>query len=299
MATIKELKLRIRGITEMRKITNAMYMIASVKLRHAKEELEKTRPFFNNLRTQTQRVFRADATEKSQYFYPSFGKRDDETTVGFLVITSDKGLSGTYSRDVIKEALARSVPEKCDADSTKIFIVGEYGRQYFRGRNLPFAEDFDFPAASPNFHRARRMAHDLLARYDSGEIDELRVLYTDYENGLSTHVKEARILPFERKSFIDGAEDEVEFEYLPSISNVLETAVAGYLTGYIFSAMVDSYCSEQSMRMAAMDVANRNASELLDELKLQYNHARQSAITAEVTEISAGYRNRRKEPPQS
>ena len=298
MADIKELKTRIRGITEMRKITNAMYMIASVKLRRAKEELEKTRPFFDSLRTQTQRVFRADATEKSEYFFPSVGKRDDETTVGFLVITSDKGLAGAYSRDVIKEALARSVPEKCNADSTKIFIAGEYGRQYFRGRNLPFAEDFDYPAASPNFHRARRMAHDLLARYDSGEIDELRVLYTDYENGMSTRVKEARILPFERKKFASADEDDTEFEYLPSISSVIETAVAGYMTGFIFSAMVDSYCSEQSSRMAAMDVANRNASDLLGELKLQYNHARQSAITAEVAEISAGCRHRRKEPPQ-
>lgn len=298
MADIKEIKMRIQGITEMRKITNAMYMIASVKLRRAKEELEKTRPFFDNLRRQTRRVFRADAAEKSEYFYPSFGKRDDETTVGFLVITSDKGLAGAYSRDVIKEALERSVPEKCNADSTKLFIVGEYGRQYFRGRNLPFAEDFEYPAAAPNFYRARLMTRDLLARYDSGEIDELRVLYTDYENGMSARVKESRILPFERKQFTEGADDDVEFEFLPSIGHVLETAVAGYVTGYIFGAMVDSYCSEQSARMAAMDVANRNAADLLADLKLQYNHARQSAITAEVTEISAGYKHRRKEPPQ-
>ena len=299
MADIKEIQDRIKSVNDTMKITNAMYMIASVKLRRAKEELEKTRPFFDNLRRQTRRVFRADATEKSQYFYPSFGKRDDETTVGFLVITSDKGLAGAYSRDVIKEALARSVPEECSADSTKIFIAGEYGRQYFRGRNLPFAEDFVFPAASPNFHRARQMAHDLLARYDSGEIDELRVLYTDYENGMSSHVKESRILPFERKNFADVDEDGTEFEFLPSIGSVLDTAVAGYVTGYIFGAMVDSYCAEQSTRMAAMDVANRNASDLLAELKLQYNHARQSAITAEVAEVSAGYKHRRKEPPQS
>lgn len=299
MSDIKELKNRIEGITDMRKITNAMYLIASVKLRKAKEELEKTRPFFDVVRYEMKRIFRADEAEKSEYFFPAYGgKRDDETTVGFLVITADKGLAGAYSRDVIKEALARA--QACtEADSTKLFVVGEYGRQYLRNRAIPFAEEFDFPARNPSYHRAREISVDLLARYDSGEIDELRVLYTDYENGMSTKVNEARILPFERRDFADGTDEREEYEFMPSIGHVLERAVTGYVTGFVFSAMVDSFCSEQSARMNAMDVANRNAADLLADLKLRYNHARQSAITNEITEISSGYKNRRREAPKA
>jgi F-type H+-transporting ATPase subunit gamma len=295
MPDVKELKNRIEGITEMRKITNAMYLIASVKLRQAKEELERTRPFFDVVRHELKRVFRADEAEKSEYFFPAYGgKRDDETTVGFLVITADKGLAGAYSRDVIKEALARA--SACtEADSTKLFVVGEYGRQYLRNRSIPFAEEFDFPARNPSYHRAREISVELLKRYDSGEIDELRVLYTDYENGMTTKIKEARILPFERRDFAEGADDSAEYEFIPSIGHVLERAVTGYVSGFIFSAMVDSFCSEQSARMSAMDVANRNASDLLAELKLRYNHERQSAITNEITEISSGYKHRRRE----
>ena len=209
MPDVKELKNRIEGITEMRKITNAMYLIASVKLRQAKEELERTRPFFDVVRHEMPRVFRADEAEKSAYFFPAYGgKRDDETTVGFLVITADKGLAGAYSRDVIKEALARA--RACtEADSTKLFVVGEYGRQYLRNRSIPFAEEFDFPARNPSYHRAREISVELLKRYDSGEIDELRVLYTDYENGMTTKIKEACILPFvparDHKRLMDGA----------------------------------------------------------------------------------------------
>ncbi len=295
MPDIKELKNRIYGITDMRKITNAMYLIASVKMRKAKEELEKTRPFFDAVRRELKSVFRADEAEKSEYFFPAYGgKRDDETTVGFLVITADKGLAGGYSRDVIKEALARA--QSCaEADSTKLFVVGEHGRQYLRNRGVPFAEEFDFPARNPSYRRAREISINLLRRYDSGEIDELRVLYTDYRNGMSTAVKEARILPFERREFTDGADDDEDYEFIPSVGKVLESAVAGYVAGFVFSAMVDSFCSEQSARMKAMDAANRNAGELIAELKLQYNHARQSAITSEITEISAGYRHRRGE----
>ena len=295
MPDIKELKNRIDGITDMRKITNAMYLIASVKMRKAKEELEKTRPFFDAVRRELKSVFRADEAEKSEYFFPAYGgKRDDETAVGFLVITADKGLAGGYSRDVIKEALARA--QSCaEADSTKLFVVGEHGRQYLRNRGVPFAEEFNFPARNPSYHRAREISIDLLRRYDSGEIDELRVLYTDYRNGMSTAVKEARILPFERREFTDGADEGEDYEFIPSVGKVLESAVAGYVAGFVFSAMVDSFCSEQSARMKAMDAANRNAGELLAELKLQYNHARQSAITSEITEISAGYRHRRGE----
>ena len=299
MPDVKELKNRIEGITDMRKITNAMYLIASVKLRKAKEELEKTRPFFDVVNYEMKRVFRANEAEKSEYFFPAYGgKRDDETTVGFLVITADKGLAGAYSRDVIKEALARA--RACtEADSTKLFVVGEYGRQYLRNRAIPFAEEFDFPARNPSYHRAHEISVDLLRRYDSGEIDELRVLYTDYVNGMSTAVKEARILPFERRDFADAAAENDDYDFMPSIGKVLERAVTGYVTGFVFSAMVDSFCSEQSARMSAMDVANRNAAELLAELKLQYNHERQSAITNEITEISSGYKHRRKEAPRA
>lgn len=291
MATTKEIKNRIASVKDTRKITNAMYLIASTKLQKAKRELDQSRPYFTALQGEIKRIFRISEAVESRYFYPVTGEHDLPGSYGYLVVTADKGLAGAYNQNVIKEAV-RLMGEH---DDPKLFVVGEYGRHYFTAHHIPIEKSFLYTAQNPTVHRAREIAGLLVDLFDRGEISKLFVIYTDMEGAIEQKVCSTRLLPFHRAQFIvpDSREQAVTtpFEFDPSIGEVLDQIVPSYVTGFIYSALVSSFCSEQSARMNAMDSANRNAQELLGKLSVQYHHIRQSAITREITEISSGARS--------
>lgn len=288
MATTKEIKSRINSVKDTQKITNAMYLIASTKLRKAKNELDSSRPYFNAIQGEIKRIFRTSENVDSKYFYPVTGEHELPGSYGYLVITSDKGLAGAYNQNVIKEAL-RLMQEHPDP---KLFVVGEYGRHYFTSRNIPIEKSFLYTAQNPTIHRARIIAELLLDLFNKGELSKIFVIYTDMKGAIDSQACSTRLLPFHRAEFIvpDSHEKEVKipFEFDPSMEVVLDNIVPSYVSGFIYSALIDSFCSEQNSRMNAMDAANRNAQKLLDELSVQYNHIRQSAITQEITEVSSG-----------
>lgn len=288
MATIKEIKTRIGSVKDTQKITNAMYLIASTKLRKAKSELDHSRPYFNALQVEIKRIFRISEEVESKYFYPITGEHDLPGSYGYLVITADKGMAGAYNQNVIKEAL-RMMQEHEDP---KLFVVGEYGRHYFTSHHIPIEKSFLYTAQNPTIHRAREIAGLLLDLFDKGKLSKIFVIYTDMQSAVDSQARSVRLLPFHRAQFIipDSNEKAVTtpFEFVPSLTQVLDNVVPSYATGFIYSALIDSFCSEQNARMNAMDSANRNAQKLLDELAAQYNHIRQSAITQEITEISSG-----------
>ena len=291
MASTSEIRRRIASVRETQKITHAMYLISQAKLRRAKEELERTRPYFNALRTEIKRIFRVDESVESRYFSPEDAADLDQGTYGLLVITADKGLAGAYNQNVIRRAQAMMEQHP----DVKLYVVGEYGRRWFQQKHIPIKSSFLYTAQNPTLHRAREISSVLLEGYDTGRLSKIIVIYTDLKNGLEESVKETRLLPLHRHQFgTPDAERAVlrPFEFSPTVSQVLDHVVGSYVSGFIYSALVDSFCSEQSARMAAMDSANRNAQELLDQLSLEYNRARQSAITQEITEVSAGARAR-------
>lgn len=287
MASTKEIKDRIASVKDTQKITNAMYLIASTKMRKAKSDLEKTRPYFEALQHEIKRIFRTGNEVDSRYFYP-MDQKPLEGTYGCLVITADKGLAGAYNQNILKEA-TKLLKEHPD---TKLYVVGEYGRHYFSQHQIPIEKSFLYTAQNPTLQRAREIASILLEEFDKGTLKKIFVIYTDMENSMSSEAQCTRILPFHRNHFADSLEKPVNepFEFFPSEVYVLEEIIPSYLTGYIYSTLIDSFCSEQNARMTAMDSANRNAEELLAELSLQYNRVRQAAITQEITEISAGAR---------
>ena len=291
MASTSEIRRRIASVRETQKITHAMYLISQAKLRRAKEELERTRPYFNALRTEIKRIFRVDESVESRYFSPEDAADLDQGTYGLLVITADKGLAGAYNQNVIRRAQAMMEQHP----DVKLYVVGEYGRRWFQQKHIPIKSSFLYTAQNPTLHRAREISSVLLEGYDTGRLSKIIVIYTDLKNGLEESVKETRLLPLHRHQF--GAPDAERavlrpFEFSPTVSQVLDHVVGSYVSGFIYSALVDSFCSEQSARMAAMDSADRNAQELLDQLSLEYNRARQAAITQEITEVSAGARAR-------
>ena len=288
MANTKEIKNRIKSVHDTQKITNAMYLIASTKMQKAKKELELTKPYFNELRSEVKHIFRKVKNVNSIYFYPKTEVMDYEGTYGILVITADKGLAGAYNQNVLKE-VNRLVQ---DHDDVKLFVVGEYGRHYFEAHEAPIEEDFRFTAQNPTLDRAREISGILLEKYLRKDIVKLFIVYTDFASGLSGgDARSTRLLPFHRDQFISEEhemESDPHFEFDPSVEDILEFTMPSMLTGFVYSALVDSFCCEQSARMTAMDSANQNAENLLDELQLQYNYVRQGAITQEITEISSG-----------
>ena len=289
MPDIHSIKKRIDSIRETRKITNAMYLISSTKMRKAKEALDRTRPYFEALRVEIKRIFRQDGMPAhSPYFYPVDVKEKLTGTFACLLITGDKGLAGAYNYNVIKKAM-----ELQEADcEIKWYVVGEYGRQLLKQRGIAIEKSFLYTAQNPTMHRARQICNVLLEDFARGAFTKIYVAYTDM-HGLSDDASLVRVLPFHRKEFVvDTVEEPVRtpFEYAPSVEVVLENIIQSYVAGFIYSALVDSFCSEQHARMTAMKAANDNAEKLISELSVQYNRMRQAEITQEITEVAAGAR---------
>lgn len=287
MANTKEIKNRIKSVKDTQKITNAMYLIASTKMRKAKAELDKTRPYFLSLQSEIKRVFRTVGNIENKYMYPVEETKVLDGTYACLVITADKGLAGAYNQNVLREAekMLEAHPD------TKLFVVGEYGRQYFGQHHIPIQQSFLYTAQNPNLHQAREISNILLGLFDQKKVDKIFLIYTDLKNGMEAEVKTTRLLPFHRQHFASNAEEravDAPFEFFPSPSAVLDNIIPSYAMGFIYSALVDSFCSEQNARMTAMNSANQNADKILGELTVQYNRVRQAAITQEITEVSAG-----------
>ena len=293
MASTSEIRRRIGSVRQTQKITHAMYLISQAKLRKAKQELSNTRPYFDALQNEIGRVFNADAAVESRYLEPAQQPvKEVPLRPACLLITADKGLAGAYNQNAIRQAQQYMTAHP----DTALYVVGEYGRRWFAQRNIPIEKSFLYTAQNPTLGRARQIAELLLERYDADEINAVVVIYTDMKNGLEAVVRQAQLLPLHRERFMaaaaNTARDEL-YEFIPSPDAVVNNAARSCLTGYIYSALVDSFCSEQSARMTAMNAADQNAEELLKDLSVQYNRARQAAITQEITEVSAGERAQR------
>ena len=287
---MKEIRGHIESIKSTQKVTNAMYLIASTKMRRAKEDLEKTRPFFDALTGEIERIFQRGGEIRSPYVFCGDADDSDQSgTYAYLVVTADRGLAGAYNQNVIQETLRRL---ERHPDSS-LFVVGGNGRHFFKTHGVSVEESFHYSAQSPTLQRAREITARLLHLFDRGKITKIFMVYTDCR-GTETQVRTARLLPLESGQFTAaGHGDGIRIRYEPSPAEVLAKIVPAYLTGFLYAAMVDSFCAEQNARAAAMDAANQNEEELLHSLQFEYNHERQSAITGEITEVSAGARSRK------
>ena len=259
MAGMKEIRGHIESIKSTQKVTNAMYLIASTKMRRAKEDLEKTRPFFDALTGEIERIFQRGGEIRSPYVFCGDADDSDQSgTYAYLVVTADRGLAGAYNQNVIQETLGRI---KSHSDS-RVFVVGDNGRQFFASHGVPMEKNFQYTAQSPTLRRAREITAKLLDLFDRGEISKLYMVYTDFENGMEMSVHTTRLLPLESGEFEGGAPlPHIRFE--PSAEEVLAKIVPAYITGFLYSAMVHSFCAEQNARASAMDAANRNEDDML------------------------------------
>ena len=291
MANTKEIQNRIKSIKDTQKITNAMYMISSSKLKKARTDLENTEPYFYTLQVALARMLRHVPEMEHLYFDSREGIKEEDRRRGYLVITADKGMAGAYNHNVIKIA----EQELAAHPNSELYVVGQVGRHYFAKKGVPIDIHFQYTAQNPSLHRARVIADKMLENYENGDIDEVYIIYTNMKSSVVVEPQMIQLLPMKRTDFAgvpaDVFHEEITME--PSPKAVLDRIVPNCVMGYIYGALVESFCSEQNSRMMAMDSATKSAKEMLDDLNIKYNRARQAAITKEITEIAGGARAQR------
>jgi F-type H+-transporting ATPase subunit gamma len=297
MAGLREISGRIRSVSDTMKITNAMYMISSTKLRKAKKDAELNNPYFEALHKMLLSIMASSDELDHRYTNPAVPKPGVKSGHAVIVITADKGLAGAYNHNVLKLTEETFLKDN-DREKVKLFVVGEAGRQYFASKKVHLEGQFKYTAQNPTLHRARVICDAMLKEFNSGECDNVSIVYTGMKDQLTSEARVMHLLPLVHEE-IDGrikvsgnAGDALKFH--PSVAEVLEIIVPDLLMGYIYSALVDSFCSEQNDRMMAMDAADRNANEMIRSLSIQYNRERQAMITQEITEVASGARAQKK-----
>ncbi len=289
MESMKDIRTRRESVQKTMKITKAMYLMASAKLKKARARLDATAPYFLKLQDTIADILAHSPSMKSIYFadeIPAPAKGDGKKR-GYIVITSDKGLAGAYNHSIIK--MAEAEMEKSD-DNT-IFSIGISGKHYFQKHTGcgTVDEEFSYAAVEPTIWRSRDLMEHVLELYQNGALDEVYIIYTKMRNAISMDAEMLRLLPLTKQMFnYEGGEGSYTHTYEPSPESVIEQVVPNYAKGLLYGAMIEAYASEQNARMTAMDNATTNAEEIIKDLTLLYNRVRQAAITTELNEVVSG-----------
>lgn len=294
MANAREIQGRIRSIKDTMKITNAMYMMSSSKLQKARRNLKNTEPFFYLIQDSLAKILDASPDAGNEFFDLRPHKSQENRTAGYLVITADKGLAGAYNHNVIR--LAEKIAENVEKDM--LFVVGQTGRHYFEQKDIPIDINFNYTAQNPTMNRARHIAGRLTDLFLDGRIDDLYVIYTKMVNSMTVEAVSKKLLPMKAEKLEKQENDLVDHyenaQFMPDAKTAFERIVPDYITGFIYGALVESYCSEHNARMMAMQTATDSAKDMIRELDIQFNRARQSAITQEITEVVGGANAKKK-----
>ena len=274
----KDIKNRIRSMESTKQITKAMEMVAASKLRQAQNRVLASRPYFEILYTTITEI----AATHRDFSSPFFRKREGNKAL-YIVIAGDRGLAGGYNSNVLKLAA-----QKMQGKDAVVLPIGKKAVDYFRSHNGNILTDMYAEAAAISISDCFSIAKRLSDAFRNGEYDEIHIVYTNFINILSQSAMSMRMLPFNRENVDAHKGSRVDTVFEPNTEEVFEAIVPDYLGGIIYGAICDSRCSEQAARRTAMDSATKNAEEMIDDLNLKYNRARQAAITQEITEIVAG-----------
>lgn len=278
---MKDIKRRIKSVQSTMQITKAMELVASSKMRRAKERALAARPYFNTMYETITRL--AAATRGGDSVYT---RRRDVKNSLYIIIAGDRGLAGGYNANLFKLAAAEMEGKKA-----QVVTIGKKAQEHYAKRDWPVAADYPGIAETMKISDTHEIVEHMLRMFRSGQVDEVFLCYTQFVSPLQQEPKCIQLLPanFDRSEQGEktiGA--RVLTEYDPSPEAVFDAIIPEYLYGVLYGAVVESYCSEQSARRMAMEAASDNASEMIENLNLSYNRARQAAITQEITEIVAG-----------
>ena len=288
MASAKEIQTRIKSIQDTMKITNAMYMISSSKMKRAKKVLSATIPYFYAIQGEISRILRHIPDVQHPYFDLRPDIAPGDRKIGIIVITGDKGMAGAYNHNAIKKAEElMSGPGQY-----RLLVLGMVGRMYFSKKDVEMDESFPYTVQKPTLHQARVIAERILDDFTAGDVDEVYIVFSELSNAVTVETRAEQILPLKKSRFdmsklpADLYHEEIAMRPSPEI--VLSHVFPNYFTGLVYGTLVESYASENNARMMAMEASTNNARDMLRELGIAYNRARQAAITQEITEVIGG-----------
>lgn len=277
---MKDIKRRIKSVESTMQITKAMELVASSKLRKAKEKADKARPYFDAL-YETMCEIQAE----NPSFLSPFTRKAGEGKSLLVVIAGDRGLAGGFNSNIFKLAQAR-VDELGGKDKTDIIAIGKKAVEYFGKREFNMLGSYPDFSENIRIHQANDIAGEIVDKYVKGIYERVELFYTEYVSSITQQAVTKKMLPVELDEQKKVSKALPIYE--PSAGQVFNHIVPRYVTGMIFGACVESFASEQASRRNAMENASDNASEMISSLSLMYNRARQASITQEITEIVSG-----------
>ncbi|WP_195336885.1 ATP synthase F1 subunit gamma [Paraclostridium bifermentans] len=279
-AGMKEIKTRIASVENTKQITKAMELVSSSKFRRAKEKAESSKAYFNTLKEAVENIAKSTSGVKSEFL-----KQREVKNRCYVVIAGDRGLAGGYNANVFKSLAAETQGSK----NVKVVTIGKKAKEFVSKR------DFEVIGSIPsvenaNYEDIMNISKTVMDSYQNGYIDEVKLIYTEFVSALSQEPRLVKLLPISIEA--DKGEEKKQsgaaVQYLPSADAVLGFIVPKYVSGMIYGGLAESYASEQAARRTAMESATDNANEMISNLELQYNRARQAAVTQEISEIVAG-----------
>ena len=291
MASVQDLKRRIRSIRNTRKITKAMELVASARLRRAQARIEAMRPYADRMMELMVGTARASSSVRG---LPLLQRRDEERAVAILPLTGDRGLAGAFNAQVLRHALALERQLRGEGKRVRWLVSGRKGSSTLRFRRFEVLQAWTGFSDRPTYVDAQAIAHRLSELYVAEEVDRVVIVYNHFVSPLVQQVVEQDVLPIPEQMLEAGEDEERhaallgDFIYEPEPEQILERLLPVYVETELYRALLESAASEQGARMTAMRNASKNAGELIDSLTLAMNRARQAEITQEILEVVAG-----------
>jgi F-type H+-transporting ATPase subunit gamma len=284
MATIRQIRQRIKVAKNIQQITKAMKMVAAARLKRAQDRVQAARPYAKTMREMMTSLATAVGGQVQHPLLRSRAPRN----IGFLIITSDRGLAGSYNSQMIRRA--SEILREYDKNRVKLYLVGRKGIQFFSRRGFDIAAEFQINNTAVAFTEAQNITNRLRKDFESEELDQVIMLYTRFFSPITQKAEDVQLLPIqtpdtEEDSTPQGAEDYI-FE--PAADELLQALLPRYLEGQVYQALLESVASEHGSRMTSMTNATDNAGKMISSLTLQMNRARQAGITREISEIVGG-----------
>ncbi|MDR1496137.1 MAG: ATP synthase F1 subunit gamma [Clostridiales Family XIII bacterium] len=280
---IQDIKKRVRSITGIEHITNAMKLVSVAKLRRARGALDATRENFHFVTESIQDIFQSADEIPTKYLLTD--KDAKPVAPCYVVITSNRGLAGSFNTNVLKKAEAEM---RTAEGKPAIVAVGGKGRDYFRRRGYEILDEHVRPPESISFLETHDITRPIIDLYDEGKVDEITLVYTSFRSPIEQRVVAARLLPIEIEPDPEVPAAGKYVEYEPSVAEVFNYLVPKYAEIMIYQAIVESATCEHAARHMAMDNATTNARQMISDLNLYYNRARQDAITRQIIEVVSG-----------
>ena len=279
--SMKDIKLRIKSVESTMQITKAMELVASSKMRRAKERVEHSRPYFETLYESLTKIAAADPRARNPYL-----RRDDIKRTLLVVIAGDRGLAGGYNANVFKQADAAEGP-------VTVLPIGKRSAEYFAHHGAGLFTPEVLMAADVSVSECFTLSHQITEGFLKGEYDAVKLCYTRFDSMMTQTATTLEVLPLtiEPTEAQKAEARRSQILYKPSCEEVFGAIIPGYVAGVLYGAVCESVASELAARRTAMDAATKNAGEMIEHLNLYYNRARQAAITQEITEIVAGAEN--------